>query len=543
MLNTRILMERPKYYLNPAQQDFLTVGARDNYIIGSRGVGKSDGIDSMSLLRYVTSMPGSTGGLLSPTYKKLRQNTLKAIITGLRRYGLKRDVHYVIGKKPDKRLGFLPNKQEIIDYENLIYFWTGSVAVMISLDGPMSANSMNLDWICAFEARYLNFTKVTEEVVPAVRGGREYFGNCAWHHGKTFTTDMPQLKSESWILEKEKECDPALINMIRTIHRKAKEMKEKESTYSPSYYDRKMKEYRTMIRQFRSAATYFAEYDVFWNLEILGERYIADKKRELTPHSFMRQIGNRRPGRVENGFYSALNINHYYEKSNHSYLHTLDYEDVPHDCRADGDLDPSKYLVIANDYNSAINWLVVGQVYARELRTVNKFYVKTPRKLKDVVEEFCDYYDPFPRKEVVYYYDTTATPESAATDETFADIVIKLLRKRGWKVKAINIGQPMKHHKKHLMIDRALKGDPEFRMPTFNKDNTYELLVAMENAGVRVNKNGFEKDKSAEKKPDSELEPDQYKTHGTDAWDTMFIGVHTHPVRVFSTISVSTRIV
>jgi hypothetical protein len=69
----------------------------------------------------------------------------------------------------------------------------------------MSANSMSLDYVGAFEAKYLDFEKIKSEVLPANRGNLNYFGDCPWHHGQLYTTDMPTGKSGSWIFEKEKE--------------------------------------------------------------------------------------------------------------------------------------------------------------------------------------------------------------------------------------------------------------------------------------------------------------------------------------------------
>ena len=47
----------------------------------------------------------------------------------------------------------------------------------------------------------------------------------------------------------------------------------------------------------------------------------------------------------------------------------------------------------------------------------------------------------------------------------------------------------------------------------------------MENTGVRVGRNGFEKDKSKEKYVETEVDPLELRTDGTDAFDSLFIGV------------------
>jgi hypothetical protein len=86
--------------------------------------------------------------------------------------GLRRDVHYVIGRKPPKSLNFQKPYIEPFRYEYLMWFCWGSILHFISFDRPMSANSMNLDYILGFEAKYLNYEKIISEVFPANRGNR-----------------------------------------------------------------------------------------------------------------------------------------------------------------------------------------------------------------------------------------------------------------------------------------------------------------------------------------------------------------------------------
>ena len=282
-------------------------------------------------------------------------------------------------------------------------------------------------------------------------------------------------------------------------------------------------------------------YNVFDNLEILGEKFIRDMKRDLPPLIFQAAILNKRMRKIENGFYAAFEEKlHCYDSSDHSFLESLGYnlkKAQSVDCRHDGDIDKSKTLIIANDYNAAINSLACGQVIGKELRTLKSFFVKTPRKLKDVCEDWCDYYVYHPTKDVIFYYDSTAVYDSPLDAESFADTVCRVFTKRGWRVTAEYVGQPMKHTLKHMYIDLAFKGDDKYLFPTFNRHNNDYLILAMEQAGVKIGRNGFEKDKSPEKEADTPENPDEQKTHITDAWDTLFIGTNFYPVIVDSGVS------
>jgi len=145
------------------------------------------------------------------------------------------------------------------------------------------------------------------------------------------------------------------------------------------------------------------------------------------------------------------------------------------------------------------------------------------------MNDWCDYYHAHPKRDVIYYYDSTAICTDAAGSETFAEIVISTLIKRGWNVTDVYIGVPMRHSVKHQCLDNAFKGDENYLLPTFNQDNNVYLLLAMEQTGIKIGRNGFEKNKDAEKRPDTQESPDEEKTHITDAWDTFWIGCQFYP--------------
>lgn len=57
-------------FFNKMQRHAMSINAHDEYIVASRGTGKSEGIDARIILRNVWEMPGSLGGLISPSYAK-----------------------------------------------------------------------------------------------------------------------------------------------------------------------------------------------------------------------------------------------------------------------------------------------------------------------------------------------------------------------------------------------------------------------------------------------------------------------------------------
>ena len=74
--------------------------------------------------------------------------------------------------------------------------------------------------------------------------------------------------------------------------------------------------------------------------------------------------------------------------------------------------------------------------------------------------------------------------------------------------------------------------------PTFVKQNNDDLIFAIQSAGVERGRNGFRKNKSTEKTPESEEDLLEHRTDGTDAFDTLYIGCEKFSQYVFYDIAV-----
>lgn len=69
--------------------------------------------------------------------------------------------------------------------------------------------------------------------------------------------------------------------------------------------------------------------------------------------------------------------------------------------------------------------------------------------------------------------------------------------RHGWTVEAVYLGNPMRKEEKYLLINQAFAGKQRL-MPFFNRSNNEDLILAIQSAGVRRGRNGFDKDKSGE---------------------------------------------
>ena len=160
-----------KVYFNAPQRLTQLIGANTTVIVAGRRTGKTDSIASPFVLRNMQRMPGSTGGIVVPTFKHGLTNTLPGLFAAWKRWGFAEGIHYVVGRRPPK--WFAKPITEPADYEHVISFYNGSVAIIISQDRPGSSNSLTLSWVLVDEAKFIDYKKLKEETLPA-NGGTVY---------------------------------------------------------------------------------------------------------------------------------------------------------------------------------------------------------------------------------------------------------------------------------------------------------------------------------------------------------------------------------
>ena len=540
-------MSKPnkEIYFNEPQRLTQLIGANTTVIVAGRRTGKTDSIAAPFVLRNMQRMPGSTGGIVVPTFKHGLTNTLPGLFAAWKRWGYIQGVHYVVGRKPPK--SFARAIIEPSDYEHVISFYNGSVAVIISQDRPGSSNSLTLSWLLIDEAKFIDYEKLKDETFPANGGIKSYFGKHSFNHSIMILSDMPQTQKGSWFLHYKDKMDEELIDTIKaTIYEiwKTKERVRRlksEGKAVPKYLKRYLRTLDTNLNKMRSVAVYYKEYSSIENLQLLGENYIKQMKRDLTPKTFQTSILCQRIGIAKDGFYSSMREGHKYNASDFEYLDSLGYDFAPEamDCRADKDINPLAPICIGMDYNANINWIVAGQPEGRRLNIIKSFYVKFERKIPALVEEFCNYYAHHQNKTVVYYYDTTALGANYAVNEQdFHWVVCHEFEKRGWQVEDVYLGNPMRHDEKYLLINQGFAGKQRL-MPFFNRQNNDDLILAIQTAGVVRGRNGFRKDKGGEKLDETEENLLEHRTDGTDAFDTLYIGTEKFPYREMFPVTAS----
>ena len=519
-----------RIYLNRMQQEVMYTGARDTVVVAGRGTGKGV-LHALQTLRNIQSMPGSTTAIVAPNAKRAKTNTLPSMLMHLEEWGYRRGIHWEIGRKPPAKLGWPKPLIEPDDWENILSFYTGAIGQIISQDRIGTSNSKSFDFLDIDEAKFIDFEKLKDETFQANRGQLREFGSCPWHHGILVTSDMPTTKRGSWFLRYEQQADNELIRLLQQLvtYRAELLLKISERKGSEAYLRQRIRELDADIAEFRRHALLYRVYSSLTNVHVLGMDYILKMKRDLPPLVFQTSILCMPVEILKDGFYSSMKPGHKYAAIPTSYTEGLEYGSslVRPDCRMDGDLQADLPLCIAFDFNSNINWLVVGQAVEslRRLNVVRSFFVKYERKLPELVRDFCKYFSYFPNKTVVFYYDHTALGSNyAVNDQDYRWVIVHELELAGWNVIEVYIGRAMAHLEKYLLINRGFAGEARL-MPFFNEEGNNDLLTSIQLAGVFNGK----KDKRGEKLAETEEDRLEARTDGSDAFDTLYIGCERFP--------------
>ncbi len=540
-------------YFNKAQQYVLHMMVRILVVLASRRFGKSEGIIAPRLLQHIQLMPRGQHGIVAATYKQALTRTLPATFHALERFGYKEGSHFYVGRKAPKSACFAEPYIKPRNYDNYVHWYNGSVNPIISQDVQFSSNSLTLTSIIVDEAKTIKRDKLFDETIPAITP-LSYFQDCHLEGSQVYVSDMPTNKEGLWLLDLEKEQDDELISVIETLVWKLWDISRKglDNSSRKKRYDQVL----TELNAYRREAVLFAVFDILDNLEIVGERYVMDMYRRLPPFKFLTAILSKRIKHTQGGFYAALNEKlHYYTAYNNTFLNNfrtkhgdIDWraaKQSSNDCRQDSDITESKPLYIAVDTNININWIVVGQpnYHTKELKVVKSFFVKHPAMLPEVCQLFAEYYGSRTNRDVIFYHDQTMLQgKSANSDESFVDTIVRVIRNNYYRITPVYIGQAPSHSEKHMEIDQAFKGNKNL-FPKFNRPNNEDLCIALEKARTKTNANGWGKDKSEEKLEDSDENPTEHRTDGTDAFDTLFYGCNFHPFESQSSgISLSTSV-
>ena len=442
-------------------------------------------------------MPRSSGVFVGPSYKDILSRIVPSIIAGLELFGIYKDLHYFIGKQPPRSwrnswgTAYMPPE----DYSHYITFWTGVGIHLVSQDVKGDGRGLTTDFLDVDEMSKLSGDKLASDVFPTLSGTNIPAFKDAPLFGSRLLTGTVALDQEgAWYqkLEEEAQGSNGKISFL-----KATCLLNSENLL-PGYLEEERKN---------------AVSDVIFDAEYL----------------------NIRPEFVKDGFYNMLNsrIHCYDGQYNYDHFKQIGQKE---DCRMDGDLTKGLPLILGVDWGGSINCLTVNQHIKsnNEYRTLKSMYVLgDDQKIQDdLFNDFLDYYQYHDTKELYLWYDNTGNVKTGVTRRTRAQLALKQLKSKGWKVITMTVGGANPQHEaKYFLWSSILKGDQK-HLPkyTMNKSNCRELYLSMKNAKSKPGRDGkgIKKDKSSER---SSIIPRQEATDLSDANDTPIYGMFKHLMR------------
>jgi len=406
----------------------------------------------------------------------------------------------------------------------LIKWFNGSGILLISLDRLHISNGSSLAWLLADEVKFFGREKF-KEVMLTLRGQASLYGDSSLCESILLTTDQPRPDMPGeWVYELEEKSDPHRAMAVMAAQFKIYELEDdilkSNNKRTIIKKNNEIKRLSELVNTARKGLIYCSRASTLENVHALGLQAILNMHAQLSPYEFALSVLNRRMRKNQNAFYYLLSDEkHGYYAPTINYIDTLPNEPGPKDCLWDADIDFSLPLEISCDYNSAINWVVIGQDNDREVKILNSLFVLNPGKIKDLVEQLDKYYahKKTVNNTIVYHYDHTAIGTSAKDDISFADEWISHLQSAGWYVMPNYIGQSPTHKSRFYLYEAILGGNPEMPPLRFNMSNNIELMISLYSTKTGTDRNGdYSKDKSSERKNKI---PAEQATHGGEALD------------------------
>lgn len=454
----------------------------------ARGTGKSF-ILSYFMQKMVKQMPGASFGLVGSTYQQILSRTLPSTKKGLATLGIYEGYDYVVGKN-GARFGFSEPIYSPDKWDNIIHFSNGAIFQLISLDNPNSGRGLNLFGILGDETATFSQEKLFVNVLTTNRAKEARFKDASLLGAEIYASSTPLTKKGRWFTDMEKVAKEnpkkyafikasAIINKMNLREEWFKEMKDN----SPS--------------------------DLYYNAEIL----------------------NIRPKEILNGFYPQLDAKkHYYTDYNNEYLEgiTENYTEASFNCNQDNDIDKNRPLILSIDWGIFVS-AVISQKLPDKYKVLKSMWASQSsetRDLEDLIDKFDEYYKYLLNKTLHLYYGHDGNARvRRGTNETYGDMLTRILESKGWTVydKSKSKGVAP-HNDKYLLINMMLKGSSSYYPKIqINQNNNSDLIIGLERAEATEGKNGVQKIKKDER---NRALKQEHTTHLPDAFDIPIFSIY-----------------
>lgn len=530
-------------YQNKFAQIASLVSPRRLVAVLGRGSAKTTDFQVERIIDIAEDMPGAPCVWLADTFSNLTANVLPAVLEGLERKGWKEGVHYIIEKTPptftEREKANLPDWlkphfwkpfNRLVSYKRTIVFYTGMNIRFGSQDRPSTLAGASYVHVFGDEGKYLKEETVAN-LMKAVRGFRQQYGNSVFYRGCTFTSDIADTSHPGeydWMLREAKNMNVEKILLVikagliynEALHEfaAAKEdwLKDKSSENLIECRNklRVANLWRarwTELRRMDDASTLFLRASSYVNADILTEGWFADAIASQL-NDFSTAILSCRPS-LKSGdrFYASLDERHFYYDGNdereYEKFRLIDRED----CRVLKYLNVHKPLRLGVDFGNMCSLSVAqeGSINGRDCIRVLKFlYTLAPEYISELGKKFRDYFGPMQNKTVHLYYDRAGNSyKKVGLDQ--ASQFKKAIefdengRRTGWTVVMMslnqgNIPQPEEYNFMQVLLSGS---NPRLPLVLIDAYAAKPLRLSLESARTKVKSGIVYKDKRSEQLP------------------------------------------
>lgn len=487
------------------------------YLVAGRGGTKTTAFLAERLQEMVYDMPGAPVALVADTYANLQKNVLPTLQEGLRLLGWEEEIHYRIEKAPFDHWKDRPYNI-ISSYKHTIVFFNGFNLTMISLDRPSSAAGRSYVAILGDEVKFFREDKIAK-LTKAVRGYKVKYGDSPFYRSQTFTTDMPNpnlIGEHDWILKHRKRMDvKEIVRILKTgfvlndIKKEYVLAKDSGDRQELANVKRKLDRWEARWRKVRRKSVFFWVASSFINADILGVDYFSEEF-EAGLEDVAQAILSLKPTLMAgNRFYSKLEEKHFYQDGSDSYWSEAFGIRDKEDCRILAKLDKTKAIDAGMDFGNMISMIVAQDGKKREYNLLKEFYTLPPKSIREIADQFVEYFKPHEQKVLNLYYDRAGNNYSK-TGQDLATQVKKAIerneqgKRTGWKVILRSVGQGTIHSNTeyNFMMDLLSEMNPLLPKVRIDMFNCRCLKSSLEKAPTKVvNRNGRKlvvKDKRSE---------------------------------------------
>jgi hypothetical protein len=550
-------------HFNYPQQAGWIVNANTTVFVAGRAFGKDFGVVAPVGLRNMKGMPRGATAFITPTFIKAKTDMIPALVNSWEKLGFYEEIDFWVAKYIPSNIKHEKAYEHPREPQYSIFWKNGHVIRIIGLDSKKTANGQSNDYLILNEGRFVKYEDFIGRVKPTNRGNEDTkFADLHYHHGTLITTDMPASRLSKWILDYEKKMDQDQIDLIVTFDLAYREAlknigdellsidpersviikKDKDKLLETmrdlvasgkltealdKRFRKELQRLDDILFELRREAVHFIRASTLDNVDAVGVRYINEMKRDLSDAEFNRSILNLEIDEVSEPFYSNFNDElHGYDDINYAYLEAFDnLDELPQAWRKDDDLDKSRPLQGACDWNKRMTCMVIGQEFPHVFKIQNALQVFDPERIRHLAKQFDDYYAGYPTKKFIHHYDHTAIGEDSLKEKSYAQELHDELTNLGWTVEDNYIGKASGHGLRNKLFLRVYAEDDINTKPlrinsTNCKDN---LMKSLSNCGSKQNVKGIIQ---KEKAPELSLSVDPREApHFSDAHDTLYIGV------------------